>query len=139
MRSARECSIAQAAVLEAAFSQRHFGAWRGVAYQRQVEFTTGAPQTFTGSVTPGIPSDTALNIPADTLLASVEIAWGDTQSLAKLNLTMIDPQGANPGTLNLITFSGLTGRRQRAILQSPPAEIGKPELRAFPFRFPTAP
>jgi serine protease AprX len=123
---------AQAAVLEAAFSQRHFGAWRGVAYQRQVEFTTGAPQTFTGSVTPGIPSDTALNIPADTLLASVEIAWGDTQSLAKLNLTMIDPQGANPGTLNLITFSGLTGRRQRAILQSPPAGNWKARTQSLP-------
>src|SRR6267378_5172609 len=29
---------AQAAVLEAAFPQRHFGAWRGIAYQNQVQF-----------------------------------------------------------------------------------------------------
>jgi serine protease AprX len=110
---------AQAAVLEAAFPQRHFGAWRGLAFQNQVEFTTSAPQSFIGSVTPGISSDTSLNIPADSLLASVEVAWGDTQSLANLNLSMIDPQGTAPGTKNLINFSGLTGRRQRAILQSP--------------------
>ena len=112
---------AQAAVLEAAFSQRHFGAWRGIAYQRQVEFTTSAPQTFTGSVAPGISSDKSLNIPADTLLASIEVAWGDTQSLANLNLAMINPQGGNPDVRNLINSSGLTGRRQRAILQSPAA------------------
>jgi serine protease AprX len=122
---------AQAAVLEAAFPERHFGAWRGTAYQRQVEFTTGAPQTFTGSVTPGISSDTLLNIPADTLLASVEVAWGDTQSLANLNLAMIDPQGLNLVTRNLTNFSGLTGRRQRAILQSPNAGNWKARIQSL--------
>ena len=122
---------AQAAVLEAAFPQRHFGAWRGTAYQRQVEFTTGAPQSFTGSVTPGISSDTSLNIPADTLLASVEVAWGDTQSLANLNLSMIDPQGSNLVTRNLTNFSGLTGRRQRAILQSPSAGNWKARIQSL--------
>lgn len=122
---------AQAAVLEAAFPLRHFGAWRGIAYQGQVEFTTAAPQAFTGSVTPGISSDTSLNIPADTLLASVEVAWGDTQSLAKLNLSMIDPQGAKLGTKNLINFSGLTGRRQRAILQSPSAGNWKARIQSL--------
>jgi serine protease AprX len=122
---------AQAAVLEAAFPQRHFGAWRGTAYQRQVEFTTGAPQSFSGSVTPGISSDTSLNIPADTLLASVEVAWGDTQSLANLNLSMIDPQGSNLVTRNLTNFSGLTGRRQRAILQSPSAGNWKARIQSL--------
>ena len=61
---------AQAAVLEAAFPQRHFGRWRGSAYQRQVQFTTSAPQNFNGSVTPGNSTDSSLNIPAGTLLAS---------------------------------------------------------------------
>ena len=122
---------AQAAVLEAAFPQRHFGAWRGTAYQGQVGFTTSAPQSFTGSVTPGTSSDTSLNIPADTLLASVEVAWGDTQSLANLNLSMIDPQGTNLGTRNLTNFSGLTGRRQRAILQSPGAGNWKARIQGL--------
>jgi len=122
---------AQAAVLEAAFPQRHFGAWRGTAYQRQVEFTTSAPQSFTGSVTPGISSDTSLNIPVDTLLASVEVAWGDTQSLANLNLSIIDPQGTNLATRNLTNLSGLTGRRQRAILQSPGAGNWKARIQSL--------
>src|SRR4029079_7566055 len=39
---------AQAAVLEAAFPQRHFGEWRSVIFQNQVEFAQSAPQTFTG-------------------------------------------------------------------------------------------
>ena len=112
---------AQAAVLEAAFPQRHFGAWRGLAYQHQVEFTTSAPQTFNGASTLGGSNDNSLNIPAGTLLASVEVAWGDTQSLSKLNLGMIDPRGVNVPTRNLVTFSGLTGRRQRAVLQTPVA------------------
>jgi serine protease AprX len=122
---------AQAAVLEAAFPQRHFGAWRGTAYQRQVEFTTSAPQSFTGSVTPGSSSDTSLNIPADTLLASVEVAWGDTQSLANLNLSMIDPQATSLGIRNLTNFSGLTGRRQRALLQSPNAGNWKARIQSL--------
>ena len=121
---------AQAAVLEAAFPQRHFGAWRGTAYQGQVEFTTSAPQSFTGSVTPGISSDTSLNIPADTLLASVEVAWGDTQSLAEPESLDDRSSGTNLGTRNLTNFSGLTGRRQRysAITRAP--AIGRREFKA---------
>src|SRR5437763_562988 len=85
---------AQAAVLEAAFSQRRFGGWRGVAYQNQVQFVN-SPQQFSGSVTPGSSNDSSLAIPSSALLASVQVAWGDTQSPANLNLTMIDPSGAN--------------------------------------------
>src|SRR6185436_8102061 len=53
---------AQAAVLESAFPQRHFGSWRGAAYQGQVSFTSSS-QTFTGSAVPGSSSDSSLNIP----------------------------------------------------------------------------
>ena len=115
---------AQAAVLEAAFPQRHFGGWRGTAYQGQVGFSSES-QTFSGSVTPGQSSDSMLNIPADTLLASIEVAWGDTQSPANLNLSVIDLQGLLIPTKNLSIFNGLTGRRQRAILQSPSAGTWK--------------
>src|SRR5215510_1095000 len=111
---------AQAAVLEAAFPRRHFGGWRGPAYQGQVQFTT-EPQSFSGSVPPGQSSDCALDIPVDTLLASVQMAWGDTQSAANLNLSVIDLQSALVPTKNLSIFTGLTGRRQRAVLQSPAA------------------
>ncbi len=110
---------AQAAVLESAFPQRRFGGWRGLAYQGQVEFTTSAPPPFHASVTPGVSSDTLVNIPPDTTLASIEVAWGDTQSPANLNLAVIDPQGVALANRNASNFTGLTGRRQRAILQAP--------------------
>ena len=109
---------AQAAVLEAAFSQRRFGGWRGVAYQNQVQFVN-SPQQFSGSVTPGGSNDSSLAIPPSALLASVQVAWGDTQSPANLNLTMIDPSGANQSVANAASPLGLTGRRQRTVVQNP--------------------
>src|SRR5262249_8243517 len=118
---------AQAAVLEAAFPRRHFGGWRGQAYQGQIQFTT-EPQSFSGSVPPGQSSDCALDIPADTLLASVQMAWGDTQSAANLNLSVIDLQSALVPPKNLSIFTGLTGRRQRAVLQSPAAGRWKAKI-----------
>src|SRR5207237_9013565 len=63
---------AQAAVLEAAFPQRHFGSWRGAAYQRQVDLTS-ASQTFTGAAIPGSSSDTSLNVPATALFVSIQV------------------------------------------------------------------
>jgi serine protease AprX len=121
---------AQAAVLEAAFPHRHFGGWRGTAYQGQVEFTSES-QSFSGSVTPGESSDSLLDIPADTLLASIEMAWGDIQSPASLNLSVIDVRGALVPAKNLSVFAGLTGRRQRVILQSPTAGSWKTTIQSL--------
>src|SRR5207248_9151107 len=58
---------AQAAVLEAAFPQRHFGSWRGAAYQGQVSFSNTS-QTFSGSASLGSSSDSPITIPANALL-----------------------------------------------------------------------
>src|SRR5207237_5323596 len=80
---------AQAAVLEAAFPQRHFGAWRGTAYQGQVDFTSSS-QTFNGSAMPGSSSDTSLNIPANTLLGSIQGAWGDLLNAKNWYMTGLD-------------------------------------------------
>jgi serine protease AprX len=112
---------AQAAVLEAAYPQRHFGRWRGTAYQQQVEFKTQGPQSFNGSVTPGGSTDSVLNIPAGTLLASIEVAWGPAVTPSLLNLSMISPQGASVGARNPLDLSGLTGQRQRIVLRAPNA------------------
>jgi serine protease AprX len=121
---------AQAAVLEAAFSQRHFGAWRGIAYQNQVQFTSNSPQVFSGSTTPASANDSLLSIPSNTLLASVQIAWGDTQNPNNLNLTMLDPQGAGQTPPNADNQPGLTGRRQRTVLNNPVAGTWKARVAA---------
>src|SRR5258708_4184232 len=110
---------AQAAVLEAAFSQRHFGAWRGIAFQNQVQFINSSPQVFSGSTTPTASNDSSLNIPSNALLTSVQIAWGGSQNTNSLNLTMLDPQGASQPTANADNQPGLTGRRQRTVVNNP--------------------
>ena len=116
---------AQAAVLEAAFPQRHFGAWRGTAYQNQVQFIGTSPQVFGGSTTPGSYNDSSLTIPSDSLLASVQIAWGGSQSTNNLSLTMLDPQGLGQPPANANNQPGLTGDRQRLILTAPSAGTWK--------------
>ena len=114
---------AQAAVLEAAFPKRHFGSWRGVAFQNQVEFSQSPPQTFTGSAAPGSSTDTALALPANTVRASLQIAWGGLTSVNQLSLALIDPAGAQQVLANAATAPGLTGRRQRTSIDSPAAGI----------------
>jgi serine protease AprX len=108
----------QAAVLEAAFAQRHFGSWRGIAYQGQVAFNN-ATQTFSGSAVPGSYSDSAINIPVNALASSLQIAWGDTLNPNSLTLSAVDSQGTTQGVGNALNAPGLTGRRQRIALANP--------------------
>lgn len=110
---------APAAVLEAAFPQRHFGSWRGVAFQNQVQFINSGPQTFTGTVTPGSANSSAISIPSDALLASVQIAWGDLLNPNNLTLTLLDARGVSQAAANAANAPGLTGHRQRALVKSP--------------------
>ena len=116
---------AQAAVLEAAFPQRRFGQWRGPAYQGQVQFVNSTPQVFNGVVTPGSPSDSAITFAPDVLRASVQIAWGSLLSPANLALTMLDAQGAKQTPASVLNSSGLTGRRQRTVIDLPSAGTWK--------------
>jgi serine protease AprX len=111
---------AHAAVLEAAFPQRHFGSWRGVAFQNQVEFTLTSPQTFIGSAAPGASTDTALTLPADAVRASLQIAWGGLTA-NRLNLAVLDPGGTQQAIANAAPAPGLTGRRQRTSIDEPAA------------------
>jgi serine protease AprX len=123
---------AQAAVLESAFSQRHFGAWRGTAYQNQVQFISSAPQVFSGSTTPGpsSSSETGLAIPTGTLLASVQVAWGGSQETNNLTLTMLNPEGSSELPASANNQPGLTGRRQRMVLSNPAAGTWKARVTA---------
>jgi len=109
---------AQAAVLEAAFQQRHFGSWRGAAYQGQVAFAN-TTQTFTGTAMPGSAGDSSLNFPANTLLSSVQVAWGDTLNPNNLTLSVLDSRGATQAVSNSLNAPGLTGHRQRVALANP--------------------
>jgi serine protease AprX len=110
---------AEAAVLEAAFPERRFGQWHGAVNRGQVQFVSSPPQVFTGTVTPGLYSDSPITVPPNTLLASVQIAWGGLLSLNNLELTLLDSQDTKQAYANTINLPGLTGRRQRAAVNMP--------------------
>jgi serine protease AprX len=110
-----------AAVLEAAFSQRRMGMWRAALGRGQVRFINDPAQTFDGTVSAGLNTavNTNLTIPQNTLLASVQIAWGPWLTDNDLALTVFDPAGAQRAVANNINLPGLTGRRERVTLNMP--------------------
>src|SRR5258706_3057348 len=112
---------AQAAVLEAAFPQRHFGEWRGTAYQGQVQFINSAPLVFSGTVKSGAASDSSITVPPNELRVSVQIGWSGLLSPNNLRLTLLDPQRAKRSTANAGISVGLTGGRQRGVVDLPGA------------------
>jgi serine protease AprX len=112
---------AQAAVLEAAFPQRRFGEWRGTAYQGQVQFINCAPLVFNGTLTSGAASDSSITVPPNVLRISVQIGWGGLLSQNNLKLTLLDPQGVKQSTANAGISVGLTGGRQRSVVDLPAA------------------
>lgn len=112
---------AQAAVLEAAFPQRRFGEWRGTAYQGQVQFINSAPQVFNGTLTSGAASDSSITVPPNVLRISVQIGWGGLLTQNNLKLTLLDPQGVKQSTANAAISVGLTGGRQRSVVDLPAA------------------
>ncbi len=116
---------AQAAVLEAAFPERRFGQWRGAVNRGQVQFVSNPPEVFTGTVTPGLYSDSSITLPANTLLASVQIAWGGLLSPNNLELTLLDSQDTKQAYANTINLPGLTGRRQRVAVNMPTSGMWK--------------
>jgi serine protease AprX len=112
---------AQAAVLEAAYPARRFGLSRGLGNQNQVQFVTDAPTIFSGTVQPGLPTESSLNIPADALIASLQISWGGLLTSNNLNLAVLDGQGVKRAQSTAINLPGFTGRRQRLGIAQPAA------------------
>ncbi|HUE83282.1 MAG TPA: S-layer homology domain-containing protein [Pyrinomonadaceae bacterium] len=107
-------------ILQAAFTKRRLGAWRSTLDRGQVELVN-APTQFSATVAPGFSSETTLQIPENTAVASIQIAWGPLLSTNELDLQVYDPSGvlrADSANLNL---PGLTGKRERVVLTKPAA------------------
>jgi serine protease AprX len=107
---------AHAAVLEAAFPQRRIGAWRSTLERGQVRFVNDPIQKFTGTVSSSSGSEVALNIPENTLLAGVQVAWGPLTSTNDLALAVYDASGAKRAESNVLNLTGLTGKRESVAL-----------------------
>ena len=110
-----------AAVLQAAFMSRRIGTWRGVLDRGQVSFFNDPLVTFTSATSGGTSTDTTLQLPADTLLASVQIGWGPLWSTNDLALSAYDPTGSLRAQSNALNIPGLNGKRERVTLNMPAA------------------
>lgn len=110
-----------AAVLEAAFPSRRIGAWRSTLDRGQVRLISDPPVQFSGVADPGTRSETTLTIPEGVLQASIQIAWGPLWSPNDLGLYVYDPTGSLRAQSNAINLPGLTGKRERVVINSPSA------------------
>ncbi len=110
-----------AAVLQAAFSDRRLGTWRGVVDRRQVQFLKDPLTVFSGTAQAGTPTDTTLSVPDNALFASIKISWGPLWSLNDLGVQVFDPTGSLRGQANAINLLGLTGKRESLALNAPAA------------------
>jgi len=118
-----------AAVLASAFPDRDLGAWRATLDRGQVSFANNPVNTFSGVVQPGGTFETTLQIPADTLLTSVQIGWGPILTLNDLSLSVYDPSDNLKAQSNTINLPGLTGKTERVVLTMPVAGTWRIKIR----------
>jgi len=115
---------AYAAVLDAAFPQRHMGIFRASLDQGQARYVNDPPRMFTGTVPLGLlgllGSYTAnINIPQNTLTAAVQVAWGPETSINDLSMQLTDPNGVARSVVNTLNLPVLTGRHERDVVRNP--------------------
>ena len=101
---------AHAAVLQAAYPERKIGTWRATLDRGQVSFANDPLKTFGGTVQPNGYYETTVQVPADTVFASVQIGWGPLSSVNDLGLSVYDSSGNLRGQSNAINLPGLQGK-----------------------------
>jgi serine protease AprX len=60
-----------------------------------------------------------VNIPQNTLVASVQVAWGPLTSINDLSMQLTDPSGVARPVVNTLNLPVLTGRRERDVVKNP--------------------
>lgn len=121
---------AHAAVLQAAFPARRLGAWRSILDRTQVQFFNDTPKTFQGSVSPGGSFETTIQVPQNTLVASIQIGWGPMWSVNDLALSVYDQSGILRAQSNTINLPGLTGKTERVSINLPFAGTWRVKVRS---------
>lgn len=120
---------AHAAVLEAAFSQRRMGMFRASLDRGQARYVNDPLRIFSGTVQPNTPFTANITVPQNSLLASVQIAWGPELSLNDLALRLTDPGGVARPEVNTLNLPVLTGRRERDLINLPLGGIWRAQVR----------
>ena len=116
-----------AAVLEAAFPERHLGDFRSILPRNSIRFTTRTVQTFEQVVFPNTTASTDISIPANTVQATMSIAWG----LGPNDLGLKTYSSANSllGQSNNLNLPGITGLREKVVLRSPAQQTVRADVR----------
>jgi len=109
-----------AAVLESAFPERKMGIFRSVLDRGALKFITSESQIFESTVNPNTSVIKNISIPADTIQAGIHIAW--ELSSNDLALKVFDSHGNLSGESNYLNAPGLSGRREKVILNYPESQ-----------------
>jgi serine protease AprX len=117
-----------AAVLESAFPQRKLGNFRATLNSGQVRFVSDPVQEISGTVDPGASFETTVQMPADALVASMQIGWG-ALSANDLGMALYDANGRKQADVNTINLPGLTGKRERSTLDAPSPGAWRVQIR----------
>ncbi|MGH9755999.1 MAG: S8 family serine peptidase [Blastocatellia bacterium] len=120
---------AHAAVLEAAFPERRMGMFRAALDRGQARFINDPLRMFSGTVQPGSTYMADITIPQNSLLASVQIAWGPELSTNDLALRLVDPSGVARTEVNGLNLPVLIGRRERDQINLPMGGVWRAEVR----------
>ena len=109
-----------AAVLEAAFPERHMGGFRSTLSNNAIRFVTHTSQTFDQTVYPGQISSTNVTIPQNTIQVGVSIYWN--LSANDFGLRVYDQSNSLQGESNYLNLPGLTARRETVVLRNPASQ-----------------
>lgn len=110
---------AHAAVLEAAYSEQRVGVWRAAIDRTHAKFINDPPQIISGTVSPGGTFETVIAIPQNALITSAQISWGPLWSTNDLSLSLTNEGSSQQETSNELNLPGLTGKRERVVLNLP--------------------
>ena len=116
-----------AAVLEAAFPERHTGDFRSTVSRNATRFITSTSHVFQAPVTPGSSAVTQLQIPSDIVQATISVAWG--LAVNDLGLRVFSGSNALIGESNQLNLAGITGLREKVVLNKPAAQSIRAEVR----------
>ncbi|HET8782087.1 MAG TPA: S8 family serine peptidase [Pyrinomonadaceae bacterium] len=106
-----------AAVLEAAFPERHMGEFRSTLSSNTIRFVTRTAQTFDQTVSPNQTSSANIVLPPNTIQVGVNIYWN--LSANDFGLRVYDQSNRLLGESNYVNLPGFTGRREKVVLRNP--------------------
>ncbi len=112
-----------AAVLESAFPNRKMGYFRAVMDKNSVKYITEISNTFSGTTAQNSPVSNSFSMPANTIQAGIHIAWASNSN--DLSMKLYDSNNALVSESNYINATGLNGRREKILLNTPSSQIYK--------------